>query len=290
MTNQNKKNRFFTKLIIAMIVAIVVIMLVKTYKKEIFQDKKNQELKVKTFEEELENGEEILQDSEKVDFNDSGLSNLTMEKLKKGGAEFIYQLLLHNQAQIQELKNQNEKLEREFVIYKSNEKIARMILQYIDLREKINKKINYSRALKSFEILALEDVYLRQKINDFEENLADFQTYDELQEDFMKYVPNLIALKNHDENGDFYDKLKFQLSKIITIRKVDENNQEIDGFIARMIDFLQKEKCKNALKEIDFIEEKYRKNIVKFSKKLEVKCAFEKKDEEIMLYLESLIK
>lgn len=291
MINQKKKSRFFTKLIIAMIIAVVAIIFFKNYQKEIFQDKKNKEfVKEKSFENEFEISEEFSQDSDKSDFNDSGLSNLTIEKLKQGGAEFIYQLLLHNQAQIQELKNQNEQLKRDFVVYKSNEKVARMILQYVSLREKIYKNINYSKALKSFELLTLEDRILRQKVDDFQESLYDFQSYENLQENFMKHVPDLIALKSHDENGDFYDNLKFKLSKIITIRKVDENDQEIDGFITRMIDFLQKEECKKALKEIDFLEEKYQKNLVRFSKKLKARCVFEKRDEEIMLYLESLIK
>ena len=61
---------------------------------------------------------------------DRELSELTVEQLKESGAEFIYQLLLRNQLQISALKEDLRTLNDNFIKYKSQEKISKIIISY----------------------------------------------------------------------------------------------------------------------------------------------------------------
>lgn len=289
---EKKKFGFFKKLTLLLILVFAGFIY---YKIHFLSDKKLDSIDIIS----TENGDsEILEISDKItvdeeakdDLEENKLTHLTVEKLQKGGAEFTYQLLLYNQVQIEELNKKFDHLERKFARYKSSEKLAKMMLIYVRVRHKIYNEMPYKRDLRSLESLAINDVLLREKIVDLKDSASAFYSYDFLQKEFRKYIPDLIALKKHDENSGFFESLKFKLSKIITIRSLDENSLEIDGAIVKIENSLKENDCKNAISLTEKIESKYREKIANFVDKLRNSCEFEAKDEKVMIYLESLIK
>jgi len=105
------------------------------------------------------------------DQDPSGLASLSANEMQERGAEFVYQSLLKNQLQINDLKTQVQSVKDEFSKYKNREKITKIIFSYIDLRQKIfaNNEVSinetndknvitgYEDSLRNFEMLVVLD-------------------------------------------------------------------------------------------------------------------------------------
>lgn len=201
---------------------------------------------------------------------------------------FGYQLSLHNQEEVADLKDEIAELRKEILALKSQDKIAKMALIYVDLRRKIYGGGDYGRVLQDFELLGRGDRVLALKIKELREKLAFFVGFDGLSENFGRLVPDLVAAKSNNYDEGFWGRLQFNLAKIVTVRSLDEQDVGIDGQIVRVKKALKKGDCEVALQNIDLMAVKYRKFLQKFDKNLRNDCDLQGIDNEIMLYLESL--
>jgi len=293
--NEKKEGKIFNKIILFLIVGVVLAISYEYYKRAAKKELARQELsKFENIESEifdLGEGQDHAGHAgsagyEKLD--ESKLAEMSVNELREGGAEFIYQLLIYNQVQISSLKTEMAGLKGEFRKYKSQEKLQKMILVYVNLRQKIYQGKNYNKSLENLRLLSLGDKTLREKVENLKDSLENFHDYEFLKKEFRDLIPQLIAAKNHDKDGGFFEKTRFHLSRIVTVRKLNESDLSIDGSVSRIEKALRNENCKNALKEIDAMEEKYKKILAKFYEELKASCEVSKADEEILLYLEDL--
>ncbi len=224
-----------------------------------------------------------------VHLDDSKLSNITLTELKEGGAEFIYQLLLKNQVQIGDLKNDIQNLKLEFAKYKAQEKAGKIIFIYVDLREKIYAGENFSETLKSFETVVALDKNLQTKISDFKPNLEKFHGSKTLLKNFTALIPDLIATKTNNPNNSLVKKIRHNLSKLVVIRKLDSNTETVDGIVRTVEDFLQNEDFVSALNAFALLDPSYLKISPEFLEELKAAAELHKIDQEILLYLRSSV-
>jgi hypothetical protein len=218
------------------------------------------------------------------------LSDISVNEMKERGAEFIYQLLLKNQTQIDDLRTQIQALKGEILKYKNQEKIGKMILSYADLRAKIFVGKNFFQELKSFEIIVASDDVLEKKVERLQPLLKNFSTREKLQQSFAKKIPELITAKheNPSSNG-IIDKIRNNIARLIIIRRIDgKNPQDIDGIIVKIEKFLAEESYQDALNSALLLPQNYHEILQDFLNDLSTSLEVQKIDQEILNYLKSL--
>ncbi len=226
---------------------------------------------------------------EDINFDEKKLSELTLTELKEGGAEFIYQLLLKNQIQISDLKNDVQNLKTDLAKYKSQERASKIIFTYVEMRRKFYAGEDYLQTSKSVEALAALDKDLQTKINILKQNLENFHGSKILAQDFSALIPDLIATKTSDPNASFIKKIRHNLSKLVVIRKLKPDTQSVDGIIKTTEDFLAQEDFVNALKSFELLEASYQEAGKGFLEKLKSAAQIQKTDQEILIYLHQTI-
>lgn len=219
---------------------------------------------------------------------DSQLSTLTMEKLKNSGAEFIYQLLLQNQLQIAVLKEDVRRLKDSVTRQNSQERIAKLIFSYVDLRRQIFEKENYDKEFESFVLLAQSHKVLVDQSKKLKENLPNFESAKILQQEFKSLIPSLIATKNYEENGGFFEKIRYSLAKVIVIRKSDIYSKSIDGTVVRVQNYLKLQDYESALIELKALDKKYEEIVKDYVIKLEATNQVYIIDNDILDYLRTM--
>jgi hypothetical protein len=222
--------------------------------------------------------------------NSDDLSDLTVNEMKEKGAEFIYRMLFKNQLQINHNKEQIQSLKNEILQYKNREKIARIIFSYIDFRQRIYDKKPYEQELQNFEMLASFDENLQNKITKLRLLLPNFLTRDELIQSFAALIPDIIvAKKNIDANSGFIARIRYNISRLVIIRKINEENaDEVDKIIIRTEKFLRAENYQEALLSLLFLRQKYHQILKVFLDDLNVAAEVQKIDREILNYLKNL--
>jgi hypothetical protein len=236
-------------------------------------------IEVSTFEdrarEELPNSDEII--------------DLEVGEVTEKGAEFIYQTLLKNQMQIDSLRSDIQSLRNEVSKYKSHKKIGRLILSYVNLREKFFAGEFYRGEFRSFRILSSRDKELNQLGVDLIKKLAKFQLDEKLENDFAALVPELMAIKYYGNSDDLLTKVRRNLSKLITIKRTDKNEgSDIEAVIFRVKAFLKEGRYQEALTELSSVEEKYKLVKQEFTTDLQNRIEVEKTDQEILNYLNNI--
>lgn len=223
------------------------------------------------------------------DENSHALADLSVNELKEKGAEFIYQMLLKNQMQINDLKTQAQDLKEEFTKYKNQEKISKLIFTYVDLRQKIYADESYDEALKNFELLSSFDENLQSKVARLTPLLPNFAGQKKLVKDFADLIPELIVEKNSNSDAGLMSKIRRNISRLVIIRKIDEENSaDIDGVIAKTERLLREENYHEALAAVLTLDQNYHQILAKFLDDLSVAAEVQKIDQEIFNYLKSL--
>jgi hypothetical protein len=217
------------------------------------------------------------------------LSDMTISEMREKGAEFIYQMLLKNQIQIENLKGDIQLLKSEILKYKNHEKIGKLIVNYVALREKIFAGEIYNNEFKSFEILSFSDENLKKLTANLQENLQKFSTNEKLSQDFAKLAPDLIAIQNFGDGNDFITKVRRNISKLATVRRTDrEKGNDINAVIFKVEKLLREKNYQEALNSINSLELKYQETLKIFVENLKVSIAVSKIDQEILNYLKDL--
>ena len=288
-TKKIKKRLFLTKIII-----LVSMIIFGYFGFKYFQIISEQRSKAKAEVGKFDNIEsEIFDLSDDYKNTESGdlqsLPDITVNELKEKGAEFIYHMLLKNQVQINDLKEQVQSLKADFAKYKGQEKIGKIIFSYIDLRQKIIADENYEDALKSFEMLVVFDVRLSAEVVKLKPLLKNYSDAKKLNKDFEKLIPKIIATKNNGEDQGFVAKVRHYISKLIVIRRVDGKNQfNVDGIVAKTEKLLIEQNYQEALNALLILDPIYHSVLADFLTELSGSLEVQKVDSEILLYLKNL--
>lgn len=220
---------------------------------------------------------------------DENLSDVGVNELRERGAEFIYQLLLKNQVQITELTSQVQAITAEMTKYKNQEKIGKMILTYVELRQAIFEGKPHDDALKNFAILATSDENLSSKIERLKVALPDFSTAENIEKTFAGLIPSLITAKENNGDDSLLAKIRRNIAKLVIIRKIDgKNSGEIDATIFKIEQLLKEKNYQEALNSLLSLDQNYHKITADFLNDLSVAIEVQKIDQEILNYLKSL--
>ena len=213
--------------------------------------------------------------------------DLTVEDLK-GDDDFLYQVLIQNQLDLRKITSHMKLLEFELAKFKSQAKLQKLIMTYVNLRELIFTGKSYKNEMQSLRLLSIGNKVLTDEVRSLQENVQNFKNFDELNDELLKISKTLIAMKENDPQGGFLDKLRFNVAKIITVRKLDSKNDEVDGVIYRLEVALKDRDCSVALNEVEKFDDKYLDVIEGFKINLKNSCKLRSIDDDIMLYLENL--
>ncbi len=286
--NQPKKNQFF-------LIKLLILLAVIFFGYFAFKYWRSLEFKTKTEINKSDNGESGIFDLSDEYKNQSDedssrmLSDMTMNELREKGAEFIYQMLLKNQVQINDLKAQTQELKAEFLKYKNREKIGKLIFTYVDLRQKFYSGQPYEEDLKNLEILAYSDNILQDKIAKLKSNLKNFSTNKKLVKELNLLIPELIAKKNSHPNPSLLDKIRDHFARLIVIRRVDGKGSKVDIIIANTEKALQEENYQEALNSMLSLDKNYHQILEKFLENLNFSAEAQRLDRDIFNYLKNLI-
>lgn len=219
------------------------------------------------------------------------LSDLTINELKEKGAEFIYQMLLKNQIQIEDLNTQIQVLRNEIQKNKNQEKIGKMILAYANLRDGIFAGKNFTNELKTFEVLAAGDENLQSKIAKMKLALPNFLVRENLERKFADLIPELITNKKKESGSEsVFAKIRHQISKLVVIRRVDgKNPHDPDGIIVQIEESLHEENYQQALNSALLLDQNYHELLAKFLDNLSASLDIQMIDQGILNYLQSLV-
>ncbi|MBU6140687.1 MAG: hypothetical protein KGP29_03905 [Proteobacteria bacterium] len=231
-----------------------------------------------------------LSDDYSAQEDQEDLSDLTVNELREKGAEFIYQMLMKNQVKIEDLNTQLQALKNEVQKYRSQERISKMTVSYVVLRDKIFVGKNYNEELKSFEVLSSFDEVLVTKISKLKPALVKFSTKEKLQQSFSSIIPEIIVNKNNGaEKEGIFAKIRRNISRLIVVRRIDgKNPQEVDAVVVRIEKALAQENYSEALSASLSLDQSYHEILKNFLDELSASLEVHQADQEILNYLKSL--
>lgn len=217
------------------------------------------------------------------------LSELTINEMRERGAEFIYQILLKNQLQIENLKSDLKSLNQDLIKYQNQQKIGKLILSYVALRDDFWNKKNYQKNLENFEILSKQDQNFKKLTQDLQNNLAKFIGTEQLNKNFQDLIPQLLAIKYHGSDDDFLSQIRRGFSKIIIIRNIKkQQGNEIDAVILRCENNLKQQNYLQVLDDLNAVEETYKESLKNFIEDLKIANEIKQIDGAILNYLKQI--
>jgi hypothetical protein len=106
---------------------------------------------------------------------------------------------------------------------------------------------------------------------------------------FSALIPELIAAKNFNPDGGILSKIRYNISRLIIIRRIDDKNPgDIDATITKVERFLREENYQDALTFLLSLDANYHEILKGFLDELSVFVEAQKIDEDILNYLKSL--
>jgi hypothetical protein len=220
---------------------------------------------------------------------DDNSQELTVEELKKDKGRLIYKTLIKNQIAIRDLSQEIYNLKQDLEHRKNQEQIIRIIYTYCDLRQKLFAGQNYDDELKSFELLTVNNDFLKTKYISLEGSLKDFKSSKNLLADFKNLIPQIIAAQNSNPDASFIQKIKFNLSKLIVIRRITNPEiDDLDGNLLQIENAITDESYGEALELIAKISDPSYKFLEKFLANLNAASDVKQTDAEILFYLKEI--
>lgn len=217
------------------------------------------------------------------------LNDIALSQIQEKGAEFIYKMLIRNQQQINDLKEEAQGLRAEFVKYKNQEKLGRIIFAYIDFRQKLLNGDAYEDSLKNVEMLAVFDQNMHDKVAKMRVTLKNFSSPEKIQKDFENLIPEIIATKTTSGQNGILNKVRHNIAKLVVIRRIDgKNPNDVDGIVAKTQKALHDENYQEALESLLTLDQNYHEILVNFLSELSVDAEVKRIDSEILSHLKSL--
>ena len=290
--NKNKSNIAIFKIIIISTFLFITFLLLQHYKILNFSNSRNNKNLEDLFNVSKESSTDILNEVNEI------LPDITSNELQEKGIDFFYRIFLKNQVQINALQQEISNLKTDLANYKNSEKAVKIIFAYIDFRQKIlSGQISgksFDNSLENIELLSNDDLTIKSQINIIKPIIIELNNAEnniDLQLQFSQLIPEIIATKQYNENNSWNQKIKHYFAKLITIRKTDKNDPEIDNIDKAIIEI------ENNLKNKDYIEvarisknidSKYQNILTDFNKIINYWAEIQKIDQEIFNYLKDL--
>jgi hypothetical protein len=233
-----------------------------------------------------------LSDEYKSGQNDDSTGDLadsSTHQLHEKNIDFVYQNLLKNQVQINDLRNQINELKLELNKYKAHEVVGRVTYSYIDFRQNLFAGRDAKKEFKNFETLASFDVTLQAKADKLKNLLPDFYDQKILIKSFGNLIPEIITVKKNIPDSGVVAKIRRNISKLVVIRKIsNKEGNDVDAIIRRIEDSLLEENYQEALNNSLLLDETYHEVLKDFLTRLAVALEVQKTDLEILNYLKIL--
>ena len=222
--------------------------------------------------------------------NETTVQDLNISEIKEKCAEFVYQLLIKNQVQIEDINNQLRNFKGDFIKLKSREKINKLIINYVELREKLFNGEDCKSEIEGYDLLSVSDEFLQNKFLIIKEGYALFSTQKKLLESFKPITNQLIINENYDEkNASLFEKLRHNFNKLVVIRKVKNLNPDrLEGVINQIELALSQKNYQEAMNKSLSLDKAYFPIVQKFLEELSIAIEIQNADKEIIKYLKSL--
>ena len=287
LTKPNKK-----ALLIAFFknVAVAIILIVFAYFAYSFflQNKQSKPNKT-TFEEDLF----FLSEDHHKNVN---LDELNFAEIKEKGPEFIYQLLVKNQVQIQDLYNKIKDLNQELIKYQNRQQISKIAISYFELHQKIfnnsesTSSQNILQHISTIELLLTENPDLQGNIDIIKSALPNFINQNQLLLELPKIIPHFQLLQNQSSEPNFFDKIKATITKFIVFRKIkNAQANSIDEKINQIELAIKQQNYNLALQLFLALNRTENPELASFYQHLKTMQQIEKADQEIMKIIKDLI-
>lgn len=216
-------------------------------------------------------------------------TDLTAVELREGGIELVYQLLLKNQVQIEDLNLATKQLQADLNKYRNQDKIGKIILLYVDIREKVEHAQKWNESMANVELLAAGDQLLTTKLQKFKSEASEFPGHDALVKEFQALIPEIIATKTYNPDDSFIAKIRHSLSKLIVVRRIDgHGSSDVDTIISQTENHLADSEYAEALQLLITLDPSFHNILDNFLTKLNNASELKKSDQEIMNYLKSV--
>ena len=219
-----------------------------------------------------------------------GIGDFNIADLKEKNAEFIYQLLIKNQVQIEDLRKQNREFKNEFAKYKSYEKFNKMVITYAMFRDKLFSGKDIKNDLQNLELICAFDENIQGKITKLKSHIGNFLNQKQLENNLKNLIPQLKAIDNlSDQDNGWLNIINQKIAKIIVIRRTVSNSSgDIDDKILSIENYLKSENYQEALTVILSLDQNYNEVFRNFLENLNASLEVQKIDNEILNYLKSL--
>ena len=222
--------------------------------------------------------------------NETTVHDLNISEIKEKGAEFVYQLLIKNQVQIEDINNQLRNFKGDFVKLKSQEKLNKLVIHYVELREKLFNGENCKTEIESYDLLSMSDEFLHNKFSIIKENHDLLLTQKKLMESFKLIAGEIVINENYDEKqANLLEKLRHNFKKLVVVRKLKNlDPTQIEGIVNQAELALSEKNYQEALDKILSLDKSYFKIVQKFLEDLSIMIETQNADKEIIKYLKSL--
>lgn len=216
---------------------------------------------------------------------------ITVEDVKAGGAQFIQQELVASNSRIDKLYKDVVEIKDEIFKYKSQEKIGRLILSYLDLRNAFLQTGNYQDVLKNFEMLVILDDNLKDEIERLKPLLPKFLRKNEISQKFNDVIPELMAIKGAVDDS-LLSRIEQKMSKLVVVRRIDGQisnpADKLDAIIVKVETLLRQEQYQSAWNALKELQPKYQNSITLFLDDLDIIIKVRAIDLEIINHLKGL--
>ena len=290
-SKRNPKNQLFFLKVVALFTLIFLSIFLYLY----WQDLSKRRLLARVDNEKFSNLDSDIFDLSQ-DFNNQNidenhdLSDLNIASLKEKSSGFIYQLLIKNQVQIEDLRKQNRELRSEFLKYKTYERYNKIVIYYASFRDKLFNEKNFNTELQNLEIICNSDEMLHAKITNLKSHLVNFYPKNKLEISFKNLIPEIKAISDSaPQDNSWLKKINEKIAKIIIIRRTLINNSgDVDDKIITIENHLKAENYQEALGIILSLNQSYNEVFKNFLENLNASLEVQKIDLEILNYLKSL--
>jgi hypothetical protein len=224
------------------------------------------------------------------------LDELNFAEIKEKGPEFIYQLLVKNQVQIQDLYNKINDLNQELIKYQNRQQISKIAISYFELHQKIfnnsesTSSQNILQHISTIELLLTENPDLQGNIDIIKSALPNFVNQNQLLLELQKIIPHFQLLQNQNSEPNFFDKIKATITKFIVFRKIkNAKANSIDDKINQIELAIKQQNYNLALQIFLALNRTENLELASFYQHLKTMQQIEKADQEIMKIIKDLI-
>ena len=201
---------------------------------------------------------------------------------------------IKQQLQIEELQKQYQILRIELDKIKNQDKLPKIIIALVELKNQLELGKNYEENLGKLEALSAGDLVLNNKIEKLKAVLKNSPKHsEEIGKNFSNIIPQIIASKYSDpEYVGIIGKIWNNIAKLITIRRVDgivkKPEQNVDFIVFQTEKLIAEEKYEQAINLLSTLGQDYQPILVKINFDLQNAADLQKITGEILSYLKEL--